>query len=123
VEAWGEPTFRVRNKLFAMYADAGNHHGDGRAAVWCKAAPGNQALMVHAAPERFFVPAYVGPSGWVGVWLDGQVDWPEVAELLRDAYHLTAPKRLRALIEGPEPAPYRFRAASAHTSRGATRRG
>jgi len=22
VEAWGEPTFRVRNKLFAMYAAA-----------------------------------------------------------------------------------------------------
>ena len=38
VEAWGEPTFRVRNKLFAMYAAAGNHHGDGRPAVWCKAA-------------------------------------------------------------------------------------
>ena len=101
VEAWGEPTFRVRNKLFAIYADAGNHHGDGRVAVWCKAAPGNQALMVHAAPERFFVPAYVGPSGWVGVWLDGTVDWPEVAELLRDAYRLTAPKRLRALLDGP----------------------
>lgn len=32
VEAWGEPTFRVRNKLFAMYADAGNHHGNGRSA-------------------------------------------------------------------------------------------
>ena len=27
VEAWGEPTFRVRSKLFAMYADAANHHG------------------------------------------------------------------------------------------------
>jgi hypothetical protein len=99
VEAWGEPTFRVRNKLFAMYADAGNHHGDGRPAVWCKAAPTNQALMVSAAPKRFFVPPYVGPSGWVGVWLDRDVDWIELAELLRDAYRLVAPKRLRALLE------------------------
>src|SRR5213596_1583121 len=66
-EAWGEPTFRVRNKLFAMYAAAGNHHGGGRPAVWCKAADGNQGLMVRAAPHRFFVPPYVGPSGWVGV--------------------------------------------------------
>ena len=74
VEAWGAPTFRVRNKLFAMYAAAGNHHGDGRAAVWIKAPPGNQALMVRDAPDRFFVPAYVGPSGWVGVWLDGSPD-------------------------------------------------
>jgi hypothetical protein len=102
VEAWGEPTFRVRNKLFAMYASAGSHHGDGRAAVWCKAAPTNQALMVSAAPARFFVPPYVGPSGWVGVWLDGKVDWVELAELLRDAYRLVAPKRLRALLEEAE---------------------
>ena len=98
VEAWGEPTFRVRNKLFAMYADAGNHHGDGRAAVWVKAARGNQDLMVRAAPDLFFVPPYVGPSGWVGVWLDEAVDWAELADLLRDAYRLTAPKRLQALL-------------------------
>ena len=63
VEAWGEPTFRVRNKLFAMYASSGTHHGNGRPAVWCKAGAGNQGLMVGAAPERFFVPPYVGPSG------------------------------------------------------------
>ena len=99
VEAWGEPTFRVRNKLFAMYASADTHHGNGRAAVWIKATPENQAFMVRAAPDRFFVPPYVGPSGWVGVRLDSAVDWAEVAELLRDAYRLTAPKRLRALLE------------------------
>jgi hypothetical protein len=99
VEAWGEPTFRVRNKLFAMYASAGNHHGGGRPAVWCKAAPGNQALMVSVAPGKFFVPPYVGPSGWVGVWLDRNVDWPELADLLRDAYRLTAPKKLVSLLD------------------------
>ena len=94
VEAWGEPTFRVKNKLFAMYAAAGNHHGAGRPAVWCKAAPGNQELMVRAAPERFFAPPSVGPSGWVGIWLDRRVDWTEVAELVGDSWQLTAPKRL-----------------------------
>jgi hypothetical protein len=99
VEAWGEPTFRVRNKLFAMYASADTHHGNGRPAVWIKAAPENQAFMVQTAPDRFFVPPYVGPSGWVGVRLDGKVDWAEVADLLRDAYRLSAPKRLRALLE------------------------
>ena len=98
VEAWGEPTFRVRNKLFAMYAAAGNHHGRGRAAVWCSAAPSNQALLVAAAPERFFVPPYVGPKGWIGVYLDGGVDWREVEELLADAYRRTAPKRLASLL-------------------------
>ena len=77
-----------------MYAAAGNHHGAGRSAVWCKAGPGNQELMVHAEPKRFFVPPYVGPNGWVGVWLDGKVDWPELAGLLEDSYRLVAPKRL-----------------------------
>jgi predicted DNA-binding protein (MmcQ/YjbR family) len=99
VEAWGEPTFRVRNKLFAMFASAGTHHGQGRPAVWCKAGPGNQEIMVRGAPDRFFVPPYVGPSGWVGIWLDGSVDWNELADLLRDSYELVAPKRIR---EKPE---------------------
>ena len=99
VEAWGEPTFRVRNKLFAMHAAAGNHHGEGRQAVWCKAAPGNQALMVQAEADRFFVPPYVGPSGWVGIWLDGRVDWEDLAGLIEDAYRCVAPKRLVALLD------------------------
>jgi hypothetical protein len=94
VEAWGEPTFRVRNKLFAMYAHAENHHGAGQHAVWCKAAPGNQAIMVNADPDRFFVPPYVGPSGWIGIRLDRNPDWAEVAELMKDSYRLVAPKRL-----------------------------
>src|SRR3954451_1154597 len=94
VEAWGEPTFRVRNKLFAMYATPGSHHTQGRPALWCKAGPDNQRLMVRARPERFFVPPYVGPSGWVGVWLDRGPDWEEVRELLRDSWRMTAPKRL-----------------------------
>jgi predicted DNA-binding protein (MmcQ/YjbR family) len=99
VVAWGEPTFRVRNKMFAMYADAANHHGNGRDAVWVKAAPGDQAKMVAAAPECFFVPPYVGPSGWIGIWLDGVPDWENIAEFLRDGYGLVAPKRLRALLD------------------------
>ena len=99
VEAWGEPTFRVRNKLFAMYAHSENHHGGGRPAVWAKAAPGNQAVMVRADPDRFFVPPYLGPSGWVGIWLDRGADWAELAELMRDSYRLVAPKRLLAGLE------------------------
>jgi predicted DNA-binding protein (MmcQ/YjbR family) len=98
VEAWGTPTFRVRNKLFAMYADTGNHHHEGRPGVWLKAGPGNQQLMVRFAPKRFFVPPYVGPSGWIGVYLDGKVDWEELASLVTDAWRLIAPKRVAALL-------------------------
>lgn len=90
----GEPTFRVRNKQFAMYASPTNHHGRGRPAVWCKAGPGNRQLMVAARPDRFFVPPYVGPLGWIGIWLDGDVDWKELGGLLVDGYRLVAPKRL-----------------------------
>src|ERR671925_321168 len=99
VEAWGEPTFRVKNKLFAMYASSGNHHGAGRPAVWCKAKAVNQQLMISMAPNKFFSPPYVGPSGWVGVWLDGNVEWEEVLEILRDGYRMAAPKKLLARLD------------------------
>ena len=98
VEAWGEPTFRVRNKLFAMYASASNHHGAGSQAVWCKAPPGDQELMVRMAPKRFFVPPYVGPSGWVGVRLNAATDWRELRDLIEESYRMTAPKRLLAQV-------------------------
>ena len=52
--------------------------------------------MIGVAPDRFFKPPYVGPSGWIGVWLDGKVDWAEVGELVRDSYLLVAPKKLGA---------------------------
>lgn len=99
VEAWGAPTFRVKNKLFAMYAHAGNHHGEGRASVWIKSDKENQALMIRTQPDRFFKPAYVGPSGWIGVYLDDSPDWDELLELLRDGWKMIAPKKL--LNPGP----------------------
>ncbi|MCB9733940.1 MAG: MmcQ/YjbR family DNA-binding protein [Deltaproteobacteria bacterium] len=92
--AWGtDPTWRVRDKIFAM--QKGNHEG-GRPSVWMKAPAGAQALLVAAAPDRVFVPPYVGHKGWVGVWLDGDVDWEGLARLVADAWREIAPKRLRA---------------------------
>ena len=99
VEAWGEPTFRIRNKLFAMYAGA-SRHGGGRHAVWCKAPPGDQELMVRMAPAKFFRPPYVGPSGWVGIYLDGDTDWKELRELIEESYRMTAPRRVLAQLDG-----------------------
>ena len=100
VEAWGEPTFRIRNKIFAMYANGNNHHGDGRDSVWCKSTLVTQDLLVHTHPEQFFVPPYVGPSGWVGIWLD-RADWDALMELLEHSYRLIAPKRLLTQLENP----------------------
>ena len=107
VEAWGEPTFRVKNKLFAMHAASGNHHGDGREGVWIKSAHMTQDMLVRAEPKRYFVPPYVGKSGWVGAFIDRGADWEIVADLLRDAYRLTAPKKLVAQLDSPEPAKQR----------------
>ncbi|MBM4187908.1 MAG: MmcQ/YjbR family DNA-binding protein [Gemmatimonadetes bacterium] len=98
VIAWGAPTFRVRNKLFAMFASGGTHHGPDGHAVWCKATLDNQALMIEAQPSRYFKPPYVGVSGWVGVRLDQHTDWTELTEILRDGYRSIAPKRL---LRGP----------------------
>jgi hypothetical protein len=93
-EAWGDPTFRVRDKIFAMLASS-----DGRLSVWCKAPFGAQGVLVDADPERFFVPPYVGHNGWVGVRLDVAVDWDELADIIEDGYRMTAPKRLTAMID------------------------
>ena len=41
VEAWGAPTFRVKNKMFATFAAPENHHGAGRPSVWVKMAAPN----------------------------------------------------------------------------------
>ena len=104
VEAWGEPTFRVKNKLFAMFASSANHHGAGRPGLWIKSAAVTQDMLVRAEPVRYFVPPYVGKSGWVGAYLDKRPDWEVIDDLLRDAYRLTAPKKLAAKLDAPPPA-------------------
>src|SRR5439155_25219868 len=89
----GAPTFFVRDKrAFVMVLT--NHHGDGRFAIWCAAAPGMQAMLVESDPERFFVPPYVGHRGWLGFRLDRALDWDELAGLVEDAYAEVAPPRL-----------------------------
>jgi predicted DNA-binding protein (MmcQ/YjbR family) len=93
----GSPTFRVRGKSFATYVV--NHHGDGRVALWLKAAPGAQELYVGADPKRFFVPPYVGPRGWLGVHLDKGLSWKAIAERTREAYEKVAPPLLVASLE------------------------
>ena len=91
----GAPTFFFRGKKsFVMFHDA--HHGDGRLAIWCRAEPGVQAQLVDEEPERFFVPPYVGPSGWVGVRLDRDVDWDEITQIVGDAFTRAASPRGRS---------------------------
>lgn len=95
----GSPTFWGGKKTFANFTE--NHHGDGRASIWCKATFETQADLVESDPETFFVPPYVGVSGWVGIRVDVDVDWGIVASLLEQGYRTVAPKRaLKKLDEG-----------------------
>ena len=93
----GEPTWFVRDKkTFVMFST--NHHG-GPLGFWCAAPFGAQDALISSDPKRFFRPPYVGHRGWVGVRLDlGEVDWDEVAHLVREAYRSVAPPKLAALV-------------------------
>lgn len=93
------PCFAVRDKTFVMFMD--NHHGDGRLAIWCKATHDAQHMIVASDPERFFVPPYVGPSGWIGARLEeDRVDWGAVTDLVTEGFRMTAPKRVLAAMAG-----------------------
>lgn len=94
----GSPSFFVRQKkVFTSYLTGG--HGEPGPVIWCPAAPGVQAELMDAEPDRFFVPPYVGHRGWIGVRLDVDPDWAEIAETVRQSYRLVAPKKLVALLD------------------------
>jgi hypothetical protein len=89
--AWGEPTWRVKGKLFAQLDD--HHHGADHLAVWLAAPIGEQEAMIFVDPERFFRPPYVGPRGWVGVRIDEKPDWAMIARLVEQAHREVGRRR------------------------------
>jgi predicted DNA-binding protein (MmcQ/YjbR family) len=90
-------SFRVRKKVFAYFLN--NHHGDGIVSICGKALPGDNKILVASDPEKYYLPAYIGPRGWVGLRLDvGKVDWEEVKELVTGSYLQTAPRKLAAAV-------------------------
>jgi hypothetical protein len=94
------PTWFVRDKKSFVTLWASGHHDDHFPHLWCAGLPGAQEALVGSSPGRFFRPPYVGGRGWIGVRLDGDVDWSEVAELCADAYRAVAPVRLIAQLDG-----------------------
>lgn len=92
VESHGSPDFRVAGKTFATYSI--NHHGDGNIALWLRMPPGSQQFYVENEPDQYFVPAYVGPKGWLGVHLDRDLTWSSIADKVRTAYEVVAPAAL-----------------------------
>lgn len=90
----GAPTWFVKQGVYAYFCD--NHHGDGKIALWCAAPEGAQAMLVESEPDVYFVPAYVGPMGWIGVRLDRDADWAQVTSVLEAAHTVrSTPKTKR----------------------------
>jgi predicted DNA-binding protein (MmcQ/YjbR family) len=89
VEAWGRPTFRAGKKMFAMFL-----HQDGHGfAIAFKPEPAARLALV--GDPRFYVPPYLGASGWLALDLTvAPVDWTEVTELLEASYRQVALKRM-----------------------------
>jgi predicted DNA-binding protein (MmcQ/YjbR family) len=88
----GHAGFRVRKKTFAYFLN--DHHGDGIVSVSAKVLPGDNAALISTQPARFYLPAYIGPRGWVALRLDrGAIDWKEVSELVKTSYQLITTKR------------------------------
>ncbi len=90
-ETWGQVTYRVRERVFAV---APPDHGS----IIVKVPVGMRDVFCESDPERFFVPPYFGPKGWVGLRLGAGTDWDEVRDLIEGSYCLTAPKRLAARL-------------------------
>jgi hypothetical protein len=93
----GSPAFFVRKQFVMLWPEG--HHDHGFPHLWCAAPPGAQEALVGAGTDRFFRPPYVGGRGWIGVRLDGKVDWAEVEALVEDAYRAVAPRKLLAELE------------------------
>ena len=89
--------FRVRGKIFAYFLR--NHGGDGITAACFKTRLGEHIQYIKKAPDRFYLPRFIGRRGWLGLRLDqGEIDWDEVRALAVISYELAAPKSLRAPV-------------------------
>lgn len=102
-ESHGAPTFFIRDKRsFVSYMD--DHHGDGRLALWCASSTDVQQMLATSRPEQFFLPPYVAHLGWIGVRLDRDLGWDEIAGAIQDAHAVVMDKMPRPRAE-PKPRP------------------
>ena len=87
----GEPTFFVGKRVFAMMSI--DHHEDGRLAVVLPLADGEQERLLAENAKRYYYPAYVGPSGWIGIHLS-RISDAELKRHIAASWALIAPKKL-----------------------------
>ncbi len=95
VPAWGRPTFRAGRKMFTVYGSAEPHV----ASIIFKPDPEERPALV--GDQRFFIPKYFGPAGWLGMDLTtAATDWTEVGELIETSYRQVALKRMLRSLDG-----------------------
>jgi hypothetical protein len=97
----GSPAFFVKKQFVMLWSQG--HHDLHFPHLWCAAPPGAQEGLVASDPSRFFRPPYVGGRGWVGVRLDGRLDWPALELICEDAYRCVATPRLLAVLDADQP--------------------
>jgi phosphoribosylglycinamide formyltransferase-1 len=91
-------SFQIRKRIFAYFLN--DHHGDGIVSIACKALRGENGALAAAQPDRFYLPAYIGPRGWVALRLDvGETDWEEVGDLIKVSYKQIAPRKLAVAVK------------------------
>ncbi len=93
----GAPAFFAGKQFVMLWPDG--HHADLFPHLWCAAPPGAQATLMTAHPDRIFRPPYVGSRGWIGVRLDGDVDWDAVEMLCQEAFRTVAPAKSVAALD------------------------
>lgn len=91
----GQPNFFIeKGRVFAQFWH--DHHHDGATAVMVKTGgPDEQAMLIAAAPELYYRPAYIGPSGWIAIRTDvPATDWDHIAERVALSWRMIAPRGL-----------------------------
>lgn len=84
----GAPAFFAGKQFLMLWPEG--HHDQHFPHLWCAAPAGAQAELTATEPDRFFRPPYVGGRGWLGVRLDGQIDWDEMGAICEEAYRAVA---------------------------------
>ena len=98
-DSHGHPNFYTK-KVFAVFGGVvkGDHYSD----RWSQSVLVLPDLLRREAAlsdDRFFVPGYYGPYGWIGLdFRAAEVDWDEVADLVEESYRNTAPARLVRML-------------------------
>ena len=99
-QTFGMTVFGITGgKKFAYFS--ADHHGDGRIALYVKTSGADeQAMLIDRDEDRFYRPAFLGPSGWIAIRLDlGDTDWDEISDWLARSWRQVAPRKLTRLLD------------------------